>query len=239
MRMRAPIAVVLGLMAFSASAQLYRWTDEQGRVHITDTPPPASARNVQRTEAPRAGAPESPGVPYELAQAMRDFPVTLYTSPTCKEPCAGARAVLNKRGVPFKEVQVWNEETNAELKRVSGANDVPTIMVGRSVHRGFEQSAYDSLLDSARYPKTGLLPARAQEAPPPPEGYVPPGERAAPAAEPVKPEAAAPEAAGPYAAKPPPQPEPERPAPYAPKPPAEPEPERPAPYAPKPPPQQK
>lgn len=221
MRMRAPIAVVLGLVAFAASAQLYRWTDEQGRVHITDTPPPASAKNVQKTQPPRTeprpDASDGSAMPYQLAQAMKDYPVTLYTAPSCTDPCALARAALNKRGVPFKEVQVWNEETNAELKRVSGSDDVPTLVVGRSVHRGFEQGAFDSLLDSARYPKAGLLPARSQAAPPPPEGYVPPGQ--APVAEPVKPEPAAPGAGGPYAPAPPPVPEPERPAPYAPKPP--------------------
>jgi len=197
MKMRAPITVAFALMAFAASAQLYRWTDEQGRTHVTDTPPPPTARNVQKKDVPRA--PDRSPIPYELAQAMKDFPITLYTAPNCKAPCAAARAALNKRGAPFKEVQVWDEESNAELKRVSGGSDVPTLVVGRSVHRGFEQGAYGSLLDSARYPKAGVLPARAQAAPPPPEGYAPPGER--PAAEPVEPE----RPTGPYAPKPPPQ----------------------------------
>jgi glutaredoxin len=196
--------MVLGFIAFSASAQLYRWTDEQGRVHITDTPPPASARNVQKKASPAGSATQAP-TPYALAQAVKEFPVTLYTAPSCKQPCAMAREALNKRGVPFKEMQVWDEETNAELKRVSGGSDVPTLVVGRSVHRGFEQAAYDALLDSARYPGAGVLPARAQAAPPPPEGYVAPGQRETPAAEPVKPEPEAPRPTGPYAPKPPPQ----------------------------------
>lgn len=196
MTMRAPLAIVLGLIAFSAAAQLYRWTDEQGRVHITDTLPPAGAKDVQKKAARASGAAQPP-VPYELAQAMKDFPVTLYTSPNCKAPCAAARGALNERGVPFKEVQVWDEATNAELKRVSGGADVPTLVVGRSVHRGFEHSGFDALLDSAGYPEAGVLPARAQAAPPPPEGYAAPGERPAePVREPEGPK-------GPYAPKPP------------------------------------
>lgn len=199
MTMRAPIAMVLGLIAFSASAQLYRWTDEQGRVHVTDTPPPASAKNVQKKAVPAAGPAQS-AVPYELALAMKDFPVTLYSSPNCKAPCARARDALNRRGVPFKEVQVWDEDSNAELSRVSGGSEVPTLVVGRSVHRGFEQTGYDALLDSARYPKAGVLPERAQAAPPAPEGYAAPGERPA---EPLQAEPEPPK--GPYAPKPPPQ----------------------------------
>jgi glutaredoxin len=203
MKTRFPIAVVLIAVASTASAQLYRWTDEKGRVHITDTPPPASARNVQKKQPGAVGAVASQE-PYETAQAMKEFPVTLYTSPSCKEPCAAARAVLNKRAVPFKEVQVWDDPSNEELKRVSGGSDVPTLVVGRSVHRGYEPGAYESLLDSARYPKAGAQRPRAQAAPPLPEGYDARADGSARSvAEPVKPEPQAPAPTGPYAPRPP------------------------------------
>jgi glutaredoxin len=190
-------ALILPLSAAGPAdaQQIYRWTDAKGRVHITDTPPPANARDMQ-VRNPGASATPASETPFELAQAVKDFPVVLYTSPICKEPCAMARAALNKRGVPFKEVQVWEEESNAELKRVTGSSEVPALLVGRSVHKGFQQAAFDALLDSARYPKAGILPARAQAAPREPEGYMSPAERKAVKAEPVEPE---PEAArGPY-----------------------------------------
>lgn len=196
MKTRLPIAVLLLASAFTAGAQqLYRWTDDRGRVHITDTPPPASARDVRRKSAGGPSGETQPQEPYELRQAMHDYPVTLYTSPNCEEPCAAARAVLNKRGVPFKEVQVWDGPSNKELKRVSGGDDVPTLVVGRSVHRGFAQAPYEALLDSARYPRAGLLPPRRQAAPAPPEADSGPA-----ATEAAKPE---PAPTGPYAPKPP------------------------------------
>lgn len=200
--MLARIVFALALAADAGSAatqELYRWTDEAGRVHITDTPPPVGAKDVRKLKPAAGGAPSKPAAPapYVLDQAMKQFPVTLYTSPGCAEPCASARELLNKRGVPFNEVQVWEEQGNEELKRLSGNNQVPTIKVGASVYSGFERSAYEGLLDSAGYPRTGVLPERAQAAPGRPEGYVPPEEREAPKAEPVKPEPQAP--AGPYA----------------------------------------
>lgn len=201
MSLRVAIAFVLAVYAVAASAQLYRWSDEKGRVHITDTPPPASARGAQRLNVP--GNTVAAQAPYELERATEAFPVTLYTSPSCKAPCASARSALNKRGVPFKEVQVWDEASNAELKQVSRANEVPTLVVGRSVHVGFEQGAFDRLLDAARYPKAGAIPARSQGAPEPPEGYVAQsgrdGAEPAPGAEPEEPAAQ-----GPYAPRPPP-----------------------------------
>ena len=190
----ATIAVLFFAAAFAAGAQpLYRWTDEQGRVHITDTPPPGSARSVQR-KGSAAAADSQPQEPYELRLAVRDYPVTLYTAPECKQPCAAARALLNKRGVPFKEIQVLDQATGEELKRVSGGGDLPTLVVGRSVHRGYTEPAYEALLDSARYPRAGLLSPRNQRAPALPESD------SAPAAESAPPE---PLPTGPYAPRPP------------------------------------
>jgi glutaredoxin len=174
-----PLAFVLALLATgSALPQAYRWVDEKGRVQYGDAPPPG-AKEVRKREL-RLPEPQPAPLPFELARLQKDFPVTLYTSPGCREPCELARTALNRRGIPFQEVQVWNPETNEALKRVSGATEVPTLVVGRSVQRGFEQGAFDLLLDSAGYPREGVLPARAQKAPPPPEGYVPASDRQAP-----------------------------------------------------------
>jgi glutaredoxin len=174
--MKAGVYLVAACAAFAAGAafaQQYRWVDEQGRVRFSDSPPPPTAKNVQKLDI-RPAKPEAAPLPYELSRLQADFPVTLYTSPSCKEVCQQARDTLNRRGIPFKEVQVWDEPSNEELKKVSGANSVPTLVVGRSAQSGFEQSIYDALLDSAGYPKAGIFPARAQRAPEPPEGYASP-----------------------------------------------------------------
>ncbi len=172
------IFVALALAAGVAQAQPYRWVDDKGRVHYTDTPPPGAARPEQRRAAGSEAPPSAPAteaqVPFEVQRAQKDFPVTLFSSPGCKEPCTLARDYLNKRGVPFTEAQVWNEETLAKLKERTGAENVPALLVGRSSLTGFETSRYDALLDSAGYPKAGAVPARSQAAPALPEGYEPP-----------------------------------------------------------------
>ena len=167
--MRRPlIAALLCAAAFGASAQMYRWTDDKGRVQFTNTPPPAGAKDVQKkgVAAPAPPAPDSANEPYALQQARKDFPVTLYSAPGC-EPCEDARKLLNARGVPFKEVSVVEDSQIEELKKVANSDSVPVLMVGRTVQKGFEQSAYHAVLDVAGYPKTGVLPPRHQEAPTP------------------------------------------------------------------------
>jgi glutaredoxin len=193
MVVRLFVLSVLLCASAAAQAQQYRWVDEKGRLHYSDTPP-AKAKDVRKTDVKtESPAEDRQQVPFELQQAQKDFPVTLYTAPVCKQPCELARMALNKRGVPFAEVQVWNPETLEQLKSRAGSDNVPALVVGRSTLSGFDQTRYDGLLDSAGYPKQGALAARSQRAPAPPEGYEPP-----PLAEPLRPEAAAPAKPGPY-----------------------------------------
>ena len=190
---RQSIFTVLLLAATYANAQAYRWVDDKGRLQFGDTPP-ANAKAVKKT-AVRTDAPaEVPQqVPFEVLQAQKDFPVTLYTAPSCKEPCELARAALNRRGVPFAELLVLSPETLEQLKAKAGTQSVPVLVVGRSVLNAFEQTRYDGLLDSAGYPKEGAVPARSQRAPALPAGHEPPL-----LAEPLRTEPAAPVKPGPY-----------------------------------------
>jgi len=166
--LRPLIAALLCASTVGANAQLYRWTDDKGGVHFTNTPPPAGATRVQRkgVAAPTPRAQDSAAEPYALQQARKDFPVTLYSSPGC-EPCEEARKLLNARGLPFKEVGVTEIPQIEELRKMFGEATVPVLTVGRTVQKGYEQGAYHGLLDSAGYPKTGELPPRKQEAPTP------------------------------------------------------------------------
>jgi glutaredoxin len=164
--MRTVIFAALLGAACAASAQMYRWTDEKGRVHITDTPPPSGAKEV-RSRSSSAGAvaaSSSAGQPFAVQLAAKNYPVTLYTAPDCG-PCGPARKLLNTRGVPFREVSVVDQRQAEELKKVAGSLSVPTISVGTSAQAGFDEGAYHSLLDVAGYPRTGILPPRNQTEP--------------------------------------------------------------------------
>lgn len=163
---RVIFAVLLGA-AFAASAQLYRWTDENGRVHVTDTPPPPSAKDVRkRTLEAAPAAASGASQPYAVQLAAKNYPVTLYTAPECAA-CGVARSFLNQRGVPFREVSVTSEQQAEELKNAVGSLSVPAIRVGASVQKGFEPGAYDALLDAAGYPRAGIVPPRNQAEPKP------------------------------------------------------------------------
>ena len=201
--MRILLAVTLCAFAFGAGAQVYRWTDDQGRVHITDTPPPSSAKGVKKSgatsAAPSAAAAPQPAgqEPFAVQQAKSKFPVTLYTVPNC-QGCEAARKLLNARGVPFKEISLTDAAQMDEFKQTVGGNTVPAMMVGSTVQKGFEESAYQRLLDAAGYPATGVVPPRSQAEP----------TAAAPGLPEVKPAAQPEQPSGPYSPGAAPQPPP-------------------------------
>lgn len=155
-------SALLVLFAGAAGAQqMYRWTDANGRVHYTDRPPQTAAKVEARTLT--AGAAESSNVDFGTAQAMKNFPVTIFTAPSCQAPCAQGRDLLNKRGVPFREISVTDEKLREQLKTVSGDTQVPVLTVGRDVTKGFEAGMWTTALDAAGYPKSVVARRPAQQ----------------------------------------------------------------------------
>jgi glutaredoxin len=150
-------AVALG---GAQAQQMYRWVDTDGRVHYTQQPPPAEAKNVLRRSA-ASGAADAGDLPYATQLAAKNYPVTLFTAADCGQGCKEARASLEKRGVPFDEVVVGDDQSVADLRRLTGKTQVPVLRVGTQFQVGYEPEAWKAALDTARYPASGP-PARGR-----------------------------------------------------------------------------
>jgi hypothetical protein len=97
-----PLWLALACTAtMDAHAELYKWVGEDGKVTYSDTPPPRSAKKVEKKSIEISG-PDATDLPFELADARKKNPVTLYTAANCV-PCEEGRALLNARGIPFSE----------------------------------------------------------------------------------------------------------------------------------------
>jgi len=169
--LRSIVILVTVLGAGVAVAQQYRWVDDKGRVHYSDTPPPASAKSAQKKNLKGSAIGQQPN--YELSQAMKSSPVTLYSHPDCTEYCQMVRELLNRRGIPFTEISATDEAKLAQLKRVSGAMKVPVLVVGAQVETTISADAFNQALDLAGYPRAGVVPTRNQSAPPAPKPPAP------------------------------------------------------------------
>src|SRR5262252_2449004 len=159
------VATTLAIASSATVAETYRWVDDQGGVHYTQTPPPPGARDVQRKNLEQSGAAASTDLPYATQQAAKNFPVKLYMQKPCA-PCDEARALLVRRSVPFSEVNVLNQRELDEVKAISGRADLPLLLVGTLHQSGFQAELMNGLLDTAGYPSSGPpLPVEALRKP--------------------------------------------------------------------------
>jgi glutaredoxin len=165
---RKTLAVMLGAMAatlaLQAAAQtnVYRWTDKDGKVHFGDTPPPDDASNVTQKRMGGSGG-DAGALPYDTQVAMKRNPVSIYVADNCA-PCDAARQLLSRRGIPYTERNAQGNREEAEaVKKLTGATEVPVLLVGDRSVKGWDESAWSAALDAGGYPKAMLPGRRAPE----------------------------------------------------------------------------
>jgi glutaredoxin len=156
-----PISLTLALLltaGVACAGQLYKWVDADGNVHYTDQLPPKEAREAERKKL--GDKPGTQGLPFSLQQAMRNFPVTVYTASDCGDGCKQATAYLAKRGIPYESKDARDPAAAQALSALTGGKlEVPVMTVGSNTVRGYEQGAWARALDAAGYPSSALLPA--------------------------------------------------------------------------------
>src|SRR5260221_3558930 len=139
----APAAVLVAALclAFDATAQtnVYKWTDADGKVHFSDTPPPPQASKNVIEKRMGGGTVVESQLPYATQLAVKTSPVVLYTAPQCGDPCEQGRALLSDRGVPYTERDAQANRADAEaVKKAIGALQGPVLMVGSDALQGYD-----------------------------------------------------------------------------------------------------
>ncbi len=147
----------------NASAQLYKWVGPDGKVTYSDVPPPKTAAKVEKKALSIAGTPDS-ALPYEVGQAARSNPITLYTSTQCG-PCDAARQLLLDRGVPFTEKTVTSYDEQSRFRKITGGYDFPYMQIGSNHRKGYESDSWNAALTTAGYPEANMLPKNYQHKP--------------------------------------------------------------------------
>ena len=156
----------------------YKVVQPDGRVIYTDRPPADQSARVSPvgTAKPPAGSIAAEykaalalaaGLPTELRTPVQRYPVTLIVNAGCA-PCDNGRQFLQLRGIPYIEKQVLTEEDGHALERLTGARNVPALMIGTQPLRGFAEADWTNFLDAAGYPPESRLPKgwKAAEATP-------------------------------------------------------------------------
>ncbi|GMR20415.1 MAG: glutaredoxin domain-containing protein [Gammaproteobacteria bacterium] len=142
------LTLVLCLMGFTtayALAGVYKWVDEDGRVHFSDKAPTdikAKTLDIQIYSGPA-----------EVSGGEQGFgarSVTMLSTAWCSV-CKKAKAYLKKRGISFLEYDIEKSTVGRmEYQKLNGKG-VPIILVGNQRMNGFNPSKLDRMLANVGY----------------------------------------------------------------------------------------
>ncbi len=149
---RVPLLVFLLvplLFAAVTDAGVYKWTDESGKTHYTDSPPPGRKAQEVKLQVKSLSGPAVVSKTNAPATATRPK-VRLFSAVWCGY-CKLAKTHLARRGIAFEELDVEQSATGRDEYRRLEGRGVPVILVGDQRMDGFDPAALDVMLKNAGY----------------------------------------------------------------------------------------
>jgi glutaredoxin len=142
------------LIVPAAGADIYRWTDADGRIHYSDKPPADRKAKqvkipVQSITGPATVSAAQAQAPAGAAVGART-PVQIFTTAWCGY-CRKAKAQLAARGVPYREVDVEGSDSGRREFASLRGRGVPVILVGSQRMDGYDATRLDAMLGQAGY----------------------------------------------------------------------------------------
>lgn len=147
---RLPVRFVMLLAILTCShsslAEIYRWTDPNGKVHYTQNIPAEGAGG--RTESLKGNS----GVSFvgggSGTGSVSSVKVRMFMTQSCPY-CKKAKAFLQQRGIPYDELDIEaSGRAKAEYDRLGGKG-VPVILVGKQRMDGFDAQRMERMLAGA------------------------------------------------------------------------------------------
>ena len=154
--------VILMVSAAICVGDIYKWEDENGVMHYTDTAPSDESEWQQEGTSSRDGQGNSnnplrnydPEVVSEILNELKDddetaeedtkreLVVELYVTSLCQY-CQKAKAFFNSRGIKFIEYNIEEDRKAAErLISLTESNAVPFAVINGHHVKGYSASAY-------------------------------------------------------------------------------------------------
>ncbi len=129
------------LFSISASNEILKWTDSDGKIHFGDRPPAGTETSVVEV---RINTYESPNI-----EAMREIlnpkdKVVMYSAAWCGV-CKKAKKYFKANKIRFKEYDIEKSSKGKKDFKKLGAKGVPVILVGEKRLNGFSAGSFESI----------------------------------------------------------------------------------------------
>jgi len=145
------LAVFFLLAGLSAHGEIYKWTDEQGRVHFSDKAPERGVvesisdqlkiNSYQGTDVTTTDFLNQRDADRREKERLNRPRVVMYSAVWCGV-CKRARQYFKSKKIPFKEYDVeTSEKGKNDFARMKGRG-VPIILIGKKRMNGFNAARF-------------------------------------------------------------------------------------------------
>lgn len=135
------LVLLLGLSAATAPAEIYRWTDPQGRIHFGDSPKDQKAAKTVNIEVNTYHFAKPKALPPLPAAPNRR--VLMYSAAWCGY-CAKARAHFKTNNIPYLEHDIEKDAKAKQEYERFGGRGVPVIFIGQKRINGFNVASFSA-----------------------------------------------------------------------------------------------
>ncbi|MCG8436599.1 MAG: DUF4124 domain-containing protein [Pseudomonadales bacterium] len=132
------------LCAVAWSSGIYRWVDDQGNVHFSDSPSEAHASESLKLKINTFESVTYDSLSVELPPSEKRHRVVMYSASWCGV-CTKARRYFEANNIGFTEYDVETSQTGkAGFEKLNGKG-VPIILVGDKRMNGFSAAIFETL----------------------------------------------------------------------------------------------
>ena len=150
--MKRVLLLTLCLLPAGLTAEIYRWTDENGRVRYSDSARANPKPDAEKIEVEVQNTYKS--VPIELPEYMKNAgkddagleTITMYATAWCKY-CKKARDYFAANNIAYTEYDI-EKDPSAKLRyEKAGGTGVPVIMYKGNKLQGFSVSSFKAFIE--------------------------------------------------------------------------------------------
>lgn len=132
------------LCAVAWSSGIYRWVDDQGNVHFSDSPSETHASESLKLKINTFESVTYDSLSVELPPSEKRHRVVMYSASWCGV-CTKARRYFEANNIGFTEYDVETSQTGkAGFEKLNGKG-VPIILVGDKRMNGFSAAIFETL----------------------------------------------------------------------------------------------
>jgi glutaredoxin len=150
MMRHAALAFVIGFICLPIShADVYKWTDNHGRVHFGDKPfENASLETIDIKINSYQAVTIEPLTETQANNEDRtiDKKVVMYSTSWCGY-CKKARRYFKANNIPYREFDIEDSPKAKKRFKSLGGNGVPLILVGKNKISGFNEKSFQQVYD--------------------------------------------------------------------------------------------